>query len=93
MIQLLTDELKKIRQTLRARGFNSSTSFFTYEIYGNLFGHIFVKSIKKADAMQDSFQLRGFHGRIYLINNSKLSFYDLILIFLVCILFVKKVIV
>jgi len=93
MIQTLSDELKKIRQTLRARGFNASTSIFTYETYGNLFGHIFVKSIKKANAMQDSFQLRGFHGKIYLINNSKLSFYDLILIFLVCMLFVKKVII
>ncbi|WP_072682117.1 energy-coupling factor transporter transmembrane component T [Arcobacter sp. LA11] len=93
MIQTLTDELKKIRQTLQARGFKSSTSLFTYETYGNLFGHIFVKSIKKANAMQDSFALRGFHGRIYLINNSKLSLYDLTLIFLVCMLFVKKAVV
>jgi len=93
MIQTLTDEFKKIKQTLRARGFKSTSSMFTYETYGNLFGHIFVKSIKKADALQDSFELRGFHGKIYLINNSKLSFYDLILLFLVCMLFVKKVII
>lgn len=92
MIQTLTDEFKKIRQTLRARGFKGSSSLFTYETYGNLFGHIFVKSIKKANAMQDSFKLRGFHGKIYLINNSKLSYYDVILIFLVCMLIVKKVI-
>ncbi len=39
---------KKIRQTLRARGFKGSSSLFTYETYGNLFGHIFVKSIKKS---------------------------------------------
>lgn len=92
MIQVLSDELKKIKQTLRARGFRASTSIFTYETYGNLFGHIFVKSIKKANAMQDSFELRGFHGKIYLLNNSKLTYYDLILIFFVCMLFVKKVI-
>ena len=92
MIQTLSDEFKKIKQTLRARGFSSNSSMFTYETYGNLFGHIFVKSIKKANAMQDSFKLRGFHGRIYLINNSKLSLYDLVLLFLVCMLFIKKVI-
>ncbi len=92
MIQTLTDEFKKIKQTLRARGFKASSSMFAYETYGNLFGHIFVKSIKKAEAMQDSFKLRGFHGRIYLINNSKLSKYDLGLLFLVCMLFVQKVI-
>lgn len=93
MIQTLSDELKKIKQTLKTRGFSPSSSMFTYETFGNLFGHIFVKSVKKANALQDSFNLRGFKGRIYLINSSKLSIYDLILIFLVCLLFVKKVIV
>lgn len=92
MIQTLSDEFKKIKQTLKTRGFHASTSIFAYETYGNLFGHIFVKSIKKANAMEDSFKLRGFHGRIYLINNSKLSVYDLVLIFLVCMLFVKYIV-
>lgn len=89
MIQTLTDEFKNIKVTLRVRGFHANTSIFAYETYGNLFGHMFVKSIKKANAMQDSFKLRGFHGKIYLINNSKLSYYDLVLMFLVCMLFVK----
>jgi len=89
MIQVLKDEFKKIKQTLKSRGFKPSSSLFTYETYGNLFGHIFVKSIKKASAMEESFQLRGFHGQIYLINNSKLSLNDLILISLVCMLFVR----
>lgn len=89
MIQILSDEFKKIKSTLRARGFKANSSMFTYETYGNLFGHIFVKSIKKSMALQDSFKLRGFHGKIYLINNSKLSYYDVILLFLVCTLYVK----
>ena len=89
MIQTLSDEFKKIKATLKARGFHASSSMFTYETYGNLFGHIFVKSIKKSMALQDSFKLRGFHGKIYLINNSKLSYYDVVLLFLVCTLYVK----
>ncbi len=93
MIQILTDEFKKIRQTLKARGFKAKTDMFSYETYGNLFGHIFVTSIRKANALQESFELRGFHGKIYLINNSKLSFYDVSLIFLVCMLIVKKVVI
>lgn len=93
MIQTLSDEFKKIKTTLRARGFRATSSMFAYETYGNLFGHIFVKSIKKAYSLQDSFELRGFNGEIYLVDNSKLSFYDLVLLFLVCMLFVKKVII
>lgn len=93
MIQTLTDEFKKIKTTLKARGFKGSSSMFAYETYGNLFGHIFVKSIKKSYALQDSFKLRGFHGKIYLVSNSKISLYDIFLVFLVCMLYVKKVLV
>ncbi|RXK05363.1 energy-coupling factor transporter transmembrane component T family protein [Halarcobacter bivalviorum] len=93
MIQILSDELKSIRMTLRARGFRANSSLFTYEIYGNLFGHIFVKSIKKAQALEESFKLRGFHGRIYLINQIKISYFDLILLFLISMLYVKGFVV
>ncbi|WP_164970007.1 energy-coupling factor transporter transmembrane protein EcfT [Arcobacter sp. CECT 8983] len=93
MIQVLSDELKTIRQTLKARGFRANSSLFAYETYGNLFGHIFVKSIRKAYALEQTFSLRGFHGRIYLINTIKISFYDLILIFLITLIYVKRFIV
>lgn len=93
MIQILSNELRIIKQTLKLRGFKASTSVFAYETYGNLFGHIFVKSIKKAQALEQTFSLRGFHGRIYLINKVKISYYDLILIFLVVMLYIKRFVV
>ncbi|MGB0989948.1 MAG: energy-coupling factor transporter transmembrane component T family protein [Halarcobacter sp.] len=93
MIQVLSDELKTIRQTLKARGFKASSSLFAYETYGNLFGHIFVKSIRKAQSLEQTFNLRGFHGRIYLINTIKISYYDLILIFLITLIYIKRFIV
>lgn len=93
MIQVLSDELKTIRQTLKARGFKANSSLFAYETYGNLFGHIFVKSLKKAQALEQTFSLRGFHGRIYLINTIKISYYDLILIFLITLIYIKRFIV
>lgn len=93
MIESLTSEIKRIRETLKLRGFKARTNLFSYETFGNIFGHILIVSIKKAKAMEDSFKLRGFHGRIYLISSSRLSIYDVILIFTVCILFVKKVVV
>lgn len=93
MITSLKDELYTLKHTLKARGFRAKTSFFTYETFGNLFGHIFIKSIKKANALQDSFKLRGFHGKIYLINSKKLNIYDLGILFLVVMLYVKEVLV
>lgn len=90
MIQILSDELKVIKQTLKARGFKANSSFFTYETYGNLFGHIFVKSIKKAQVLEESFKLRAFNGKIYLMNSMKISYYDFILIFLIFLLYLKR---
>ncbi len=92
MIQTLSNEFKGVKQTLRARGFHARSSMFSYETYGNVFGHIFVKSIRKSLALRDSFVLRGFHGRIYLLNNSRLSYYDVALILSVCLIVVVKVI-
>ena len=92
MIQTLNEEFRRIKHTLRARGFHAGTSMFVYETYGNMFGHIFVQSIRKSNALRDSFELRGFHGRIYLINNSKLGIYDVVLLFVVNLIVVSKVI-
>jgi len=92
MIQTLNEEFIRIKHTLKARGFRSGTSMFAYETYGNLFGHIFVKSIRKSNALKDSFELRGFHGRIYLINNNKLSIYDAILLLVVNLVVLKVVV-
>jgi len=92
MIQTLNEEFKRIKYTLKARGFCAGTSMFAYETYGNLFGHIFVKSIRKSNALRDSFLLRGFHGRIYLINNNKLSLYDMILFLVVNLIVIKTVV-
>ncbi len=92
MIQTLNEEFSRIKYTLKARGFRSGTSMFAYETYGNLFGHIFVKSIRKSNALKDSFELRGFHGRIYLINNNKLSIYDAILLLVVNLVVLKVVV-
>ena len=92
MIQTLNEEFKRIKDTLKARGFQAGTSMFSYETYGNLFGHIFVKSIRKSNALKDSFELRGFHGRIYLVNNNKLSIYDAILLLVVNLVVLKVVV-
>ncbi len=92
MIETLSAEFKGVKQTLRARGFHARSTMFCYETYGNVFGHIFVKSIRKSLALRDSFVVRGFHGRIYLINNSRLSYYDVVLVLSVCLIVVVKVI-
>lgn len=92
MITILKDEFVKIKQTLKTRGFHAKSNLFTYETYGNLFGHIFIKAIRKSQALNDSFLLRGFTGKIYLSSENKISLKDVILLFLVCMIIITKVV-
>lgn len=66
MIESLTKDFKNIKTTLKARAFKANTSMFTYYTFGNVLGMLLVKSIRKANSLKDSFQARGFNGKIYL---------------------------
>lgn len=91
MIQTLNNEFKQIKTTLRARGFHATTTLFTYETYGNIFGQIFVNSIQRSIALNNSFKLRGFQGSIYLMNQNKISFYDVVLVASIFLIIILKV--
>lgn len=76
MIESLTGDFKNIKTTLKARGFKANSSLFTYYTFGNILGMLFVKSIRKANSLKDSFIARGFAGQIYLNDEFKISKVD-----------------
>ena len=79
MIHFLNNDFKQLKTTLKARGFKAQSSLFTYETFGNMLGLLFVKSLRKAHALQNTFILRGFQGMIYLNADVHISRYDYIL--------------
>ncbi|MBS9782531.1 MAG: hypothetical protein KGV43_01860 [Arcobacter sp.] len=91
MIEYLNDDFKNILNTLKTRGFKAKNSLFTYETFGNIIGMLFIRSIKKAESLKNTFLSRGFLGDIYLINNYKTSKNDYFLIVLVLLVFLYKV--
>jgi len=92
MIETLTQDFKNIKNTLKARGFKANTSMFTYETFGNILGMLFVKSIRKAQSLKESFEARGFKGKIYLNDEFTVSKYDYYLASIVLIIIILKVI-
>ena len=91
MIEFLTNDIRKVKGTLVSRGFKANSSIFTYQTFGNILGMLFVKSIRKADSLKDTFQSRGFSGSIYLNDEFKIKKIDFILTSLVCIIIIIKV--
>jgi len=73
LINFLTKDFKETRNTLKSRGFKSSTSLFTYQTYGNIFGMIFVKALKKSEDMRYSMVSRGFENKIYFLSTSTIG--------------------
>ncbi len=91
MIEYLNSDFKSILNTLKTRGFKASNSLFTYQTFGNLVGMLFVRAIRKAESLKNTFQSRGFSGDIYLFNNSKIMKNDYFLILLLLLIFIYKV--
>lgn len=73
LINYLTKDFKETKNTLKSRGFKRDTSFFTYQTYGNIFGMIFIKALKKSEDMKYSMTSRGFSDRIYFLNTSTIG--------------------
>lgn len=73
LINFLTKDFKETKNTLKARGFKRDTSLFTYQTYGNIFGMIFIKALKKSEDMRCSMVSRGFEDKIYFLSNSTIG--------------------
>lgn len=85
-------ELKNIKTSLKARNFKPKTDIFTYKIYGNIFGILFLKTITKSNSLKDSFILRGFKDEIFLNYDKSIKKYDFSLLFLLGVTFIFKVV-
>lgn len=91
LIDYLLIDLKKTKNSLKARGFRANTSMFTYQTYGNIFAMIFIKALKKSEDMKYSMNARGFEDRIYFLSSNKIGFFEKVLFFSVVFILLKVV--
>ena len=91
LIDYLLMDLKKTKESLKARGFKPNTSIFTYETYGNIIAMIFIKALKKSDDMKYSMKARGFEDKIYFLNSQNISLSQNILFASISIILIKVV--
>lgn len=91
LINYLMKDFKETKNILKARGFVSNTSMFTYQTYGNIFAMIFIKALKKSEDMKHSMNARGFEERIFFINTGEINIYEKLLSASIVIIFIKVV--
>ena len=67
-IQLITDEYRRLRQALRARAFVARSNRHTWNTVGWLMGMLLVRSLDRSRRLLDAMRLRGWQGRLPLLN-------------------------
>lgn len=88
-IYLMQKELSIFKKTLHVRGFEPKASMFSYKIYANFVGMLFVNAFYKAKTLSHVLTIRGYNGKIYsLQENQKLNIYEIILfvVVIVCLI-------
>lgn len=78
--ELLINDLAKLKETLKARGFVAKNNILSYQIISNILGLLVIKSIHRAQNLQETFIARGFNGELYSLNTIKITIYDYALI-------------
>ncbi len=58
----LAAEYRRLRDAMRLRGFSPRTDRFTYRVYANLIGLLFVRAFDRAERTGEAMRLRGFDG-------------------------------
>ncbi|MFV0296140.1 MAG: cobalt ECF transporter T component CbiQ [Hyphomicrobiaceae bacterium] len=62
-VAVLRSETHRLQDAMRARGFAAGSNMHTWKSLGNLTGQILVRSVERAERVEEAMRLRGFTGR------------------------------
>jgi len=86
-IGVLFQEYQRLRTAMRARAFVAASNRHTWRSFGWLLGMLLVRSLERSQRVLKAMKCRGFHGRLYLLNENRWQPRDsliLLLVALVC---------
>jgi len=75
-IHLLDQEFIRLRQAMRARAFVPRSDRHTWRSYGWLIGMLLVRSVSRSQRLLAAMRLRGFHGRLYVLDSGHWQRHD-----------------
>ncbi|MCA1909331.1 MAG: cobalt ECF transporter T component CbiQ [Magnetospirillum sp.] len=75
-VEVLRGELARLRLAMRARGFRPRASLHCWRSLGHLLGMLVVGSLERAERVHAAMRLRGFDGRLHLLDEHRAGLLD-----------------
>ena len=72
-VDVLRGEYLRLRSAMKVRGFRPGTNLHTYRSLGYLIGMILVRAIERSERILAAMKCRGFEGRIFLLQDFRLT--------------------
>jgi cobalt/nickel transport system permease protein len=85
-INVLYDEYKRLRLAMRARAFVAGSNWHTWRCFGWLIGMLLIRSLERAQRIQNAMKCRGFNGRFYLLDKTSWTGGDTVTLLLILLL-------
>ncbi|MFA5120530.1 cobalt ECF transporter T component CbiQ [Zavarzinia sp.] len=63
-VAIFREEMKRLREAMRARAFTARSNRHTWRSFGNLAGMMLVRSLERAERVEEAMRCRGFSGRL-----------------------------
>lgn len=77
-LEVLKQTFQQIQRAMQVRGFKMQADLHTYQSIGNALGMLLIKSLSKAQRIEQAMRCRGFHGQFPTANLEKLNMLDYI---------------
>lgn len=77
-VAVFEDEYKRLRRTMRARGFRASSSVHTWRSLGWLLGMLLVRSNDRGQRVLQAMKCRGYSGRFVIIDDFRFGRRDVL---------------
>lgn len=75
-VAVFGDEMRRLHEAMRARAFRPGSNFHTWRSYGNLAGMMLVRSLARAERVDEAMRARGYVGRLPLFFDGRFGRLD-----------------
>lgn len=75
-VSVFRAETNRLTEAMRARGFRPGSNLHTWRAFGNLAGTLVVRSIERAQRVDEAMRCRGFSGSIPTVTTGAVKQYD-----------------
>ena len=83
------EEIRRMRNAARTRGFEARTRWHTFRTLGNFIGVLLVRSFERTERLYNAMISRGYRGKLITLSTFRMTFWDSIkgaVVMVICIL-------